>query len=58
MMINSPCYGCTVRCAGCHARCKEYSDYRVKMDERDREICKNKAPNSYPFIHKANKRVY
>lgn len=38
--MNAPCYGCTDRRVGCHAKCDKYQAYhaeRVKVYEENRK---------------------
>lgn len=39
-MRTSPCYGCTMRSARCHAECKDYAEWAAENEQRrmrDRE---------------------
>ena len=38
----APCKDCPNRSAICHTICKEYIEYRAKMDERNEHIRKEK----------------
>lgn len=31
--MKSPCYGCQDRALGCHGKCEQYAEYRVKKDK-------------------------
>ena len=35
--LQSPCYTCTNRCAGCHSNCQNYIEFTSQVN-RDREI--------------------
>ena len=52
-MIN-PCKGCRKRHAGCHARCREYGDWKLKHD--DAEAARKAEKESWP--HTQKKRQY
>lgn len=31
--INNPCYKCTERASGCHAKCNKYAEWKEKKNE-------------------------
>lgn len=31
--MNSPCFNCKYRSVGCHAVCKNFAEYRAKVDK-------------------------
>ena len=36
MRVDSPCYGCKIRCLLCHAHCNEYAKYQAKLKEQSK----------------------
>ena len=45
-MIYSPCKDCKDRKIGCHEDCKEYLDYRAKIDATTENIKNEKKPSN------------
>lgn len=50
---NSPCYGCTKRCVGCHSTCEQYNEWkklveRARLNERKASLsaCYDRKPKS------------
>lgn len=37
MEIECKCKGCTKRKAGCHAKCKDYADYKKRLTEAKKQ---------------------
>lgn len=31
--MNTPCKDCSTRSLGCHGKCKDYAEYKQKLDE-------------------------
>lgn len=45
---NSPCLDCDRREVGCHGKCKEYQEYKEKINEMNDIIYKNKLNTENP----------
>lgn len=45
----NPCYGCTKRCATCHANCETYLQYREAQIEFSEFVQQSKWESSYTF---------
>lgn len=52
---RTPCYGCSKREMGCHAKCSEYKEWRAAYDEQKR-LRQNKEIAEYATERKA--RLY
>lgn len=52
----SPCMGCNIRAAGCHAICMRYAAYREELDEK-REKRKRTLINDGTTMSSIKKRL-
>ena len=45
--IQSGCYKCEKRVAGCHQRCKQYKEYKERIQELKERELKRKGGSGY-----------
>lgn len=58
-MKPSPCFKCVRRHVGCHSTCKEYKDFRIDLDNRNKKIrdTKNRDSDFYAVTTKNCKKT-